>query len=268
VNAAAAAQRAMAAALRDPHRPVPPGLRAWNGSDPGRRLDVHRNNVVAAWVGALADTFPVVRHLVGPDFFARMARDFARAHPPRSPVLAEWGDGMAGYLETYAPAAGLRYLPDMARLERACLRAAQAADRAPCDPAALAALLAQPQRLQRLRLVLHPSLALLRSRHAVASLWAAHQGTGPDEAALAGIDPDTPENALVLRNPADELLVLALDDDAARAVATLAAGGTLGRAARGLAPPVLAAVLGRLLAAGAVVGWQADVPENPPTEAP
>ena len=41
-----------AAALLDPERPPPPGLRAWNGSDPARRFAVHRNNVVASLVSA------------------------------------------------------------------------------------------------------------------------------------------------------------------------------------------------------------------------
>ena len=65
-----------AAALLDPERPAPPGLRAWNGSDPARRFAVHRNNVVASLVSALADGFPVVQALVGEEFFRAMAAVF------------------------------------------------------------------------------------------------------------------------------------------------------------------------------------------------
>mgnify|MGYP000938689006 CR=1 FL=1 len=38
-------QATFAAALLDPLAPCPPGLRAWNGSDPLRRLAVYRNSL-------------------------------------------------------------------------------------------------------------------------------------------------------------------------------------------------------------------------------
>lgn len=50
-------QQAIAAALLDPAHPCPPGLTAWNGSDPAHRFAVYRNNVIVSLVDALADTF-------------------------------------------------------------------------------------------------------------------------------------------------------------------------------------------------------------------
>lgn len=85
------AQAALAAALLDPRVSCPGGLRAWNGSDPDRRFAVHRNNVVSSLIEAMAETFPVVRALVGPEFFHAMAGVFVRQHPPRSRVLAHYG---------------------------------------------------------------------------------------------------------------------------------------------------------------------------------
>jgi uncharacterized protein (UPF0276 family) len=84
--------------LLDPRAPIPAGLRTWNGSDPARRFDVHRNNVVTSLTAALAATFPVVLELVGADFFQAMAREFVRAAPPASPVLAEYGEAFADFV--------------------------------------------------------------------------------------------------------------------------------------------------------------------------
>ena len=90
--AAACSQADFSAALFDPARACPPGLFAWNGSDPAARLAVYRNNVIASLVDALADGFPVVQELVGAEFFRAMAAVFVRQTPPRTRVLAQYGD--------------------------------------------------------------------------------------------------------------------------------------------------------------------------------
>ena len=70
---------AFAEALLSPESDHPPGLRTWNGSDPGPRFAVYRNNLVVSLVDALADTYPVVQEMVGVEFFRAMAREFVRA---------------------------------------------------------------------------------------------------------------------------------------------------------------------------------------------
>ena len=78
------AQRDFAAALLDPALPCPAGLCVPAGADLARRFDVHRNNVVASLVEALADSFPVVLALVGEDFFRATAAgptDFVLSGP-------------------------------------------------------------------------------------------------------------------------------------------------------------------------------------------
>ena len=47
-------QTTLAAALLDPGLPCPPGFTTWNGSDPTRRLAVHRNNIVVSLIDALS----------------------------------------------------------------------------------------------------------------------------------------------------------------------------------------------------------------------
>ena len=176
-------------ALLDPTLPAPPGLATWNGSDPALRFAVYRNNVVVSLVAALADTFPVVRELVGADFFTAMARLYVAEQPPSSPVLAHYGDGFADWVGQFEPAAAVPYLADIARLERARVRAYHAADAPLLGADTIAAQLADPERLPAARLQLHPSVTVLASPWAVVSLWAAHQGQGR----LGDVDPARPE---------------------------------------------------------------------------
>jgi hypothetical protein len=222
---------AWAEALLDGTLPPPPGLVAWNGSDVATRFGVHRNNVLASLTDVLADGFPVVRQLVGDAFFEAMARCHLRDHPPASPVMTEYGDDFAEWLAGFEPAATLPYLADLARLERARERAVHAADAEELPADALARLLADPEALPRRWLPLHPSLAVLRSGHAVVSLWAAHQAgdLAAVQAAVAAVDLEHPESAVVLRQD-DEVLVLPLPDPDAAFVAALRAGATLGEA--------------------------------------
>lgn len=253
-------QAAFGAALLDPDQPCPPGLRAWNGSDPTARLAVYRNNVVGSLVDALADTFPVVQALVGDAFFRAMAAVFVRRSPPRSRILAHYGQEMPAFIEGFEPAHSLPYLADMARLELACVRAFHAADAEPVAEAVVAQALASGERIGELRFGLHPSLSLLRSASAVASLWAAHQGEGgPGSVAI-----DQAESALVVRRGLD-VLVVRLPAGAAEFIASLQRGETLGTAASEALQATntfeLSAALALLLRHGALT--TIDLPEMP-----
>jgi hypothetical protein len=172
---------AFAEALLTREPDCPPGLRTWNGSDPAQRFAVYRNNVAVALIDALADTYPVVQELVGEAFFRAMAREFALARPPVSPVMAHYGEGFAEFVEGFAPAATLPYLADLARLEYLYVQVYHAADAA-------------------------PAVRVLHSRYAVASLWAAHQAEDID-AALAQVDPYAGESVQVLRAGLDVLVM-------------------------------------------------------------
>ncbi|WP_416798154.1 DNA-binding domain-containing protein [Ciceribacter azotifigens] len=162
-------QTLFSAALVSDDPSPPQGLTAWNGA-PDRRFGVYRNNVMVGLTAALQSRFPVVERLVGADFFAAMARAFIITHPPRSPLLLAYGDELPAFLEGFEPAASLPYLADVARLEIARSRAYHAADAAPLDPAALAAI--PPASLASLRFHAHPSLTILRSSHPVVTIWA------------------------------------------------------------------------------------------------
>lgn len=200
-------QHTWAHALLDPADAVPLGLSTWNRSDPARRLAVHRNNVMVSLVDALAQTFPVTQQLVGEAFFRAMAQVFVRTHPPRTRVLAHHGQALPGFIAQFPPAASLPYLPDVAQLEWLRLQALHAADASALEPASIAALLSDAERLPLLRWQMHPSLHLLRSPQAAVSVWAAHQpasGMALESVALAQA-----ESALVFRSGLDVMVLQA-----------------------------------------------------------
>jgi hypothetical protein len=215
-------QTTFAQALLNPHMPCPSGLTTWNGSDPATRFAVYRNNVMVSLIDALADTYPVVQQLVGEEFFRAMARVFVQAHPPRSRLMAYYGDQFADFVSRFAPASPVPYLADVARLEMARVRAYHAADVPSIDTDTLHLALARPEQLMGLNLALHPSVLVLASSFAVYSLWAAHQGA----LCISSVDPDMPQAVLVFRNALD-VATLELSAATAQFVTRLQAGARL-----------------------------------------
>lgn len=152
---------------------IPADVTARDPSEVERRYAVYRNNVLVGLVEALRQRFPVIERLVGDEFARAMFGAFARAHPPRSPLMMRYGEAMPAFLETFPPVGRLPYLADVARLEIARGAAYHAADAAPIGTERLAALAAADP--DDLRLELHPGTQVLRSRFPVHSIWAANQ---------------------------------------------------------------------------------------------
>ena len=224
-------QQAFFDALLDPAQPVPAGLTTWNGSDPVARFAVYRNNMIVSLIDALADTYPVTQQLVGEDFFRAMARIFLNAEPPRSRVLAFYGASFPAFIEQFQPAESVPYLADMARLEMSRVRAYHAAECAELPADAIAQALTDVDQLPHLLVGFHPSMGLVRSQYAVASLWAAHQGI----ADIATVDPYVSENALVIR-PHLDVEVMRLTAGASDFVTHLLGGASLGSAVEQASP--------------------------------
>jgi hypothetical protein len=216
-----------------------------------RRFGVYRNNVKASLAAALAARFPVVERLVGEEFFTAMALVFIERHPPRSPVLAEYGAAFASFLEGFDPAANLPYLPDVARLEWARQVAFHSADASAADIAQLAAL--PPELIGTTLLGLHPATAVIASPWPIVSIWITNTH---DETPRAPAADWTGETALVTR-PHLDVLVGPLPAGADLLVAELTQGVPLGPAAEAASRAHegfdLATALSTLFAAGAVI---------------
>jgi hypothetical protein len=217
-------QSAFAAALLDPEALVPAAVDG-RGDDPARRFAVYRNNVAVSLVDALAERFPVCRRLVGEEFFRAMTRLYVAGSPPVSPLLMEYGDDFHAFIADFPPARDLPYLADVAYLEAARTRAFHAADAAPLDAGAFAALV--PEDLPGCRVDLQPSMELLCSSWSIGTIWTSNAA----EAEPGPLNADRPENVLVSR-PGMKVAVeiLSRDGDVAFMIA-LMNGASLGDAA-------------------------------------
>jgi hypothetical protein len=233
---------------------MPPGVVDPDGVACARRFGVYRNNVMVGLAGALAESFPTVRRLVGEDFFRAMAIAYARAVPPRSPIMATYGAGFPDFIARFEPVESLPYLADVARIEQAWVEAYHAADPDPFDPAAFASV--APDALPHLRLQMHPSMRIVRSAYAALSIWRCNTEAEPVEP-LA--DVDAPEDALILR-PETEVEVRTIAPGGARFLAALLAGRTVleawGEALQDAAAFDLSAHLAGLLEMGAIVSFE------------
>ena len=158
------------------------------------RLDIYRHNIASNLRNALAATYRVTRMLVGGIFFDAAADAFAVVSPPNCGDLNVYGGKFGAFLEGYAPAASLAYLPDIARLEWALDEAARAGD---ADGTAREVLAAVARRIaggDDVSLGLHPSCRLLCSAHPVMRIWQAHQEPVP-----GSIDLDAGGERLLVR---------------------------------------------------------------------
>jgi hypothetical protein len=244
----AAFQDAFAAALlADEPAALAPRLAAQPG------FAVYRNTVLKGCIDALQANYPAVARLVGEEWFRAAAAVYARAELPAQASLLDYGAGFARFLEGFAPAAELPYLPAVARLDRFWSEAHAARDEAPVAAALVAGL---P----------HEALARTILRPHASARWAWFDGTpahtlwsrnrfGEEGAAL---DLSSigwrGEGALIVR-PRDGVEHLALDAADCAFLDACAAGRDLAAAAEAAlarAPGCnLALLMKRLLEAGA-----------------
>jgi hypothetical protein len=212
-----------APALLAPDLETPQMVAGPHGKAAAKRYNVYRNNVTVSLVDALGDTFSAVRRIVGEDFFRAMARIHVRQNPPASPLLFEYGRGLADFIDRFEHARSLPYLADVARIERAWLDAYHAADALPLDAAVLAAV--PPDRLAGTVFVPHPAACLVRSRFPAVTIFAVNRGDGP----VGRLQTADPEDALITR-PGMDVFVRRLPPGGAAFLSSLMAGVPLAAA--------------------------------------
>jgi hypothetical protein len=139
-------------------------------------LAVYRNTVIHGAVEALRSNYPVVAQIVGDEMFEGLAVEYSSANPPRSPVLALYGEQFAEWMRGQEWVGDLPYLPDVATVERLHVECLMAADAEPLATAELAGL-------RDLRLKLHPAVRFNWLLTPAMSIWLAHQQTVPSEIA-------------------------------------------------------------------------------------
>lgn len=226
------------AALLDAALPVPPQLTDGAGRPAGRRFAVYRNNVAVGLADALEAGFPVLRQLLGPENFRHIAGLYLRQHPPSSPLMMHYGQRLPGFLAGFAPVRHLGYLPDVARLELALRQSYHAADATPLAHEALAAV--PPESLGAHRVILAPSLRLLRSDWPLHAIWAFNTTEGAPQ-------PQPGAQDVLVTRPLHDPVPRLLPQGAADFIAALIAGDSIDQAAEAAPGCDLPAVITLLL---------------------
>jgi hypothetical protein len=168
--------------------------RGFVGGGTREGLALYRSNLRAAREKALANAYPITRAIVGDEFFSRLARAYADAHPSTSGDLNAFGARLSEFIAAFGPTQRLRYLPDVADLEWAVHRGHAAADAEGLARERLASISAQELLGARFRL--HPAVAWRTSAFPIATLWLAHQA---DSSIALPATLDCPQHALVVR---------------------------------------------------------------------
>jgi Putative DNA-binding domain len=145
----------------------------WRG--PALHAQQPRKN--AAWgrhehvnpIGLLAARYPVTCRLVGRSSFRLAARRFICGNPLERPLGHGLGDDFPRFLRSAGNLACIEYVADVAELELLQHKAENARHAPPLATLSLAKVTGD--RLDKLRLVLHPSVCLLQSRFPIVTTW-------------------------------------------------------------------------------------------------
>jgi Putative DNA-binding domain len=146
---------------------------------PAGRLAIYRNNLQAGFAQALALEFPVLRQLVGADYFRQMSLKYQREFPSRSGDLQHIGRAFPEFLERRFADTEFNYLPDVARLEWAVEEVALAPDARPLTSGALGAI--DPGYYPNLAFEPRPACRLFRSDFPIVRIWLSNQPDAPEE---------------------------------------------------------------------------------------
>ena len=148
---------------------------------------VYRNTSARGAVEALRAAFPTVDMLVGEEMFTQAALDYRREHPPRGPVLSEYGGDFVAFLARQPWTCELPYLADVARLDRLWLESFLARDAAQL-PRSLTG---------ETRIGLHPATRFAWLATPAMTIWLAHR----DPSGLTEMDPDWVEEGALFTRP-------------------------------------------------------------------
>lgn len=213
-------QRRFLAALYNDAEPGPIEAIAGAGLEPDARLRIYRHSSALIHTQTLRTTYPALLALVGEVFFEQVAVRYRGAYPSRRGNLQAFGAHFADFLESLPETRALPYLGDVARLEWLRQQTALAAEASAQTATDFKNRLAKAE--GQVRLVLHPSLQLFASPHAVLSIWRYAMHPAPEHLAL----PERGDNVVLWRDGV-EVAMAALDDASFTCIHALTHAATL-----------------------------------------
>ncbi len=138
--------------------------------DADQLLQIYRNNFVLSLTESLEITFPVLRVMVGEEFFAQLAKAFIRQVPMEKAAVAEFGDLLPEFMANLEQLSEIPYLVDLARFEWAySVRINRMPQAEPFPYQALAEL--SEDDYERMSFSVNPDLTLFQSQWAIIELF-------------------------------------------------------------------------------------------------
>ena len=135
-------------------------------------LDIYYNNTVLGLTDILATTYPVLQKIVGEKFFKTLAHFYIETFYQTTGNRHKYGEELASFLSTYAPAVSWPYLPDVAAIEWAYFQATIADDAVALDFNGLTDLISEyPDFI----VSLHPGAHYIELNFNALEIWQEHQ---------------------------------------------------------------------------------------------
>lgn len=138
------------------------------------RLSIYRNNIRANLVSVLADTYPLIKKLVGADCFEGLAVQYIKKYPSRQSALQYYGAYLHEFLREFTPVSALAYLPEIAKFEFACHELYFAADHPGFDRHQWKTIPFEQH--EQILLELHPASALIAFSYPILDIIALCEG--------------------------------------------------------------------------------------------
>lgn len=159
------------------------------------RFTIYRNNVILSLITAMAETYPVVKRLLGDEFFNAMAKEFVRKNPPQKPSLLFYGEDFIEFIRHFPACSEMPYLADVAKLEWSNVRTFHAADEELLDNNILGTV--APESLAEVSFTMQPSVRLMSSDWPVDTIW---EENLKDQVATLNLDEFAPNKLLIYRH--------------------------------------------------------------------
>ena len=184
-----------------------------------QRLQIYHNNTRYILTDALAESYPVLKQLVGEKFFGMMARDYISEHPQPSGNQFTCGKYLNAFLADYTPAKTIPYLADVASLEWTYHECYFAED---VSPMTFKDLSAQIESNEKLKLKLTPSAKIIDVQCNAHEIWEAHQDKNVSEIKLD----EKFQTLLLWRDLSNDILIMPLEDKMAEFLKSCEEGKT------------------------------------------
>lgn len=185
-------------------------------------MRVYRNTVLSGSIEALRANYPTIARLLGEEMFDCVAADYWAECPPRSPVLAHYGERLSDWLRRQSWISEFPYLADVARIDWHYIEALFSSDAQALVMGELHGL----SEWQVLKLALHPATRFDWLKTPAMSIWAAQR-----EELQGELEFDWVAEGVLITRPHLEVHATRLDREAHHFLSCISLDASVGDAA-------------------------------------